>query len=132
MIEHNRNPSMIKVAFNALFRGCAVVLFALGASGCQSQYLNPGSNPISPSGLPTPAIVSISPTSGRVGSQVTIAGISFGSTQGAVTFNAVAAPVGSWTLNTITVTVPSGAVTGNVVVNVGGLTSNSMPFTVTP
>jgi IPT/TIG domain-containing protein len=125
---------MIKVAFNVLFRGCAVGLLALCASGCQSQYLNPGSNPISPSGLPTPAIVSISPTSGRVGSQATIAGLSFGSTQGSstVTFNGVAAPVGSWTLNSITVTVPGGAATGNVVVNVGGLNSNSMQFTVTP
>jgi hypothetical protein len=123
---------MIKVALNALFRGCAIALFALGASGCQSQYLDPGSNPNSPSGLPTPAIVSISPTSGKVGSQVTIAGVSFGSTQGAVTFNNVAAPVGSWALNSITVTVPNGAATGNVVVNVGGLTSNSMQFTVTP
>ena len=124
---------MIKVA-SALFRVCAVVLFALGASGCQSQYLNPGSNPNSPSGLPTPAIVAMSPTSGREGSQVTIAGISFGSTQGSSTvrFNGVAAPVGSWALNSITVTVPGGAATGNVVVNVGGLNSNSMPFTVTP
>jgi hypothetical protein len=125
---------MIKVASNALFHVCAVVLFALGASGCQSQYLSPGSNPNSPSGLPTPAIVSISPTSGRVGSQVTIGGISFGSTQGSstVTFNGVTAPVGSWTLNSITVTVPGGAATANVVVNVGGLNSNSMQFTVTP
>jgi hypothetical protein len=121
---------MIKVTFNALFRGCAVLLFAVGAAGCQSQYLDAGSNPISPSGLPTPAITSIAPTSGRVGSQVTIAGLSFGSTQGssAVMLGGVVAPVGSWSLNNITVTVPSGAAT----VNVGGLSSNSMPFTLTP
>ena len=50
----------------------------------------------------------------------------------AVTFGGVVAPVGSWTLNSITVTVPSGAATGNVVVNVGGLNSNSLPFTITP
>jgi hypothetical protein len=126
--------SMIKVIFNALFRGCAVALFAFGAAGCQSQYLDPGANPISPSGSPTPAITLISPTSGRVGSQVTIAGVSFGTTRGlsAVMFGGVVAPVGSWTLNTIIVTVPSGAATGNVVVSVGGLNSNAMPFTVTP
>jgi hypothetical protein len=125
---------MIKVTFNALLRGCAVVLLASGAAGCQSQYLDPGANPISPSGTPTPAITSLSPTSGRVGAPVTIAGISFGSTQGssAVMFGGVVAPVGSWTLNTITVTVPSGAATGNVVVSVGGLNSNSMTFTVAP
>jgi IPT/TIG domain len=125
---------MIKVTFNAVRRGCAVVLFASGAAGCQSQYLDPGSNPISPSGSPTPAITSISPASGRVGSQVTIAGISFGSTQGssAVTFGGVGAPVASWTVNSITATVPAGAASGNVVVNAGGLPSNAVPFTVTP
>ncbi len=125
---------MIKGACDVLFRGCALVLFASAAAGCQSQYLNPGSNPLSPSGLPTPAIVSLTPTSGRVGSQVTIGGVSFGATQGAgtVTFNNVAAPVGSWAFNSISVTVPSGASTGNVVVNVGGLSSNGVQFTVTP
>ena len=125
---------MLEIAFNRLFRGSAVVVFALCASGCQSQYLNPGSNPNSPSGLPTPAIVSVSPGSARVGSPVTIVGISFGATQGAsaVTFNNVPAPVVTWAANTITVTVPNGAATGNVVVNVGGLNSNTMAFTVTP
>jgi hypothetical protein len=126
--------SMTNRLRNVLLRGGAVVLFALTASACQQQYLDPGSTPISPSGLPTPAIVSVSPTSARVGAQVTIAGISFGTTQGAstVTFNGVTASVVSWTLNSITVTVPAGAATGNVVVKVGGLGSNSMPFTVTP
>ena len=125
---------MIKGAFNVLSGGCAVALVELCASACQSQYLNPGSNPNSPSGLPTPAIVSVSPSSARVGSPVTIVGISFGATQGAsaVTFNNVPAPVVTWAANTITVTVPNGAATGNVVVNVGGLNSNTMAFTVTP
>jgi len=125
---------MIKAAFNMLLRGGGVALFALCAAACQSQYLNPGSNPNSPSGVPTPAIVSVSPGSGRVGSPVTIAGISFGATQGAsaVTFNNMTAPVVSWAANAITATVPSGATTGNIVVNVGGLASNAMAFTVTP
>ena len=60
---------MIEVAFKALFRACTVVSFAVVASGCQSQYLNPGSNPISPSGLPTPAIASVG-YAGRQGEHI--------------------------------------------------------------
>src|SRR5436309_15043456 len=114
---------MIKRPCSGFLGGCAVVLFALAASACQSQYLNPGSASLSPSGLPTPSIVSVTPNSGRVGTAVTIGGISFGATQGSsnATVGGVAAPVTSWTFNSVVVTVPIGAATGNVVVNVGGL-----------
>jgi hypothetical protein len=47
-----------------------------------------------------------------------------------VTFNGtVGAPV-SWSSTSILVPVPSGATTGNVVVTVGGVSSNGVPFTV--
>src|SRR5258708_39612269 len=74
----------------------------------------------------TPNISSLSPTSGLVGTSVTIARTNFGSTQGTstVTFNGTTATVTSWGSGSIQVTVPSGATTGNVVVNVGGTNSN--------
>jgi hypothetical protein len=50
---------------------------------------------------------------------------------GTVTFGGVAATPSSWNNTSITVTVPSGAVTGNVIVNAGGQNSNSLPFMVT-
>jgi IPT/TIG domain len=80
----------------------------------------------------TPSISSVFPTAGPVGTSVTITGFGFGATQGAstVTFNGTAATVSSWSATSITVTVPAGATTGNVVVTVGGLATNGVTFTV--
>jgi len=80
-----------------------------------------------------PTISSLSPTSGAVGAAVTIAGSGFGASQGSstVTFNGTAAATASaWSATSITVAVPSGATTGNVVVTVGGQASNGVGFTV--
>jgi hypothetical protein len=71
---------------------------------------------------------------GPVGALVTITGSNFGATQGGstVTFNGAGAGLASnWSATSITVSVPSGASTGNVVVTVDGLASNGTPFTVT-
>ena len=83
---------------------------------------------------PAPSITGLSPNSGAIGSSVTIAGSNFNA-QGAgstVTFGGIpAVPISSWTSNSITVNVPSGAISGNVVVtDAGGVTSNGMNFTV--
>ena len=79
---------------------------------------------------PAPSITSVSPSTGPVGSSVTIAGANFGTTQGTVTFNGVAATPTSWSAASIVALVPSGATTGNVVVTAGGQTSNGVLFTV--
>src|ERR1019366_286446 len=70
-----------------------------------------------------PSITSVSPSSGPVGSTVTITGTNFGATQGpsTVTFNGTAGTVTSWSAASIVVPVPSGATTGNVVATVGGV-----------
>jgi len=80
-----------------------------------------------------PSITSLNPTSGLVGSPVTISGANFGATQGTSTvkFNGTAATATSWSASSIGVTVPAGATTGNVVVTVGGAASNGVSFTVT-
>lgn len=115
-------------------RAAVVVLLVVAAAGCQSQYLDTGNPLTSPSGLPTPQIVSITPSTGRAGSSVTIAGINFGLLQGSSTvmFANAAAGTTSWAPNSIVATVPAGAPSGNVVVNAGGLNSNGVSFTVTP
>ncbi len=80
-----------------------------------------------------PNITSLSPTSGAVGTPVTIIGTGFGPNQGSnstVSFNGVTGTPTSWTSSSITVPVPSGATTGNVVVTVGGAASNGVTFTV--
>lgn len=83
---------------------------------------------------PAPSISSLSPSTGLVGTSITIAGANFGPTQGAsaVSFNGVTATPTSWSDASIVVPVPSGATTGNVTVNVNGQTSSGVNFTVTP
>jgi RHS repeat-associated protein len=80
-----------------------------------------------------PVITSLSPTSGAVGTSVTINGTGFGSTQGTSTvkLNGAAATVTSWSGTQIAATVPN-AISGNVVVTEGGVASNGVAFTVPP
>ena len=79
-----------------------------------------------------PGITALSPLSGGFGATVTITGAGFGATQGASTlkFNGTTAVPTSWSDMAITVPVPSGATTGNVVATVGGAASNGISFTV--
>jgi IPT/TIG domain len=82
---------------------------------------------------PAPSIASLSPTSGAVGTAVTIGGANFGATQGAssIRFNGTVATPTSWSAASIVVAVPSGATTGAVTVTVNGVASNGATFTVT-
>jgi len=80
------------------------------------------------------AITSITPTSGIVGSSVTIAGSLFGSTQGSstVSFAGTAATVTSWSASLVVATVPNlplGVV--NVTLTVNGTATAPVSFTVT-
>ena len=79
----------------------------------------------------TPGISYLSPSSGAVGTSVTITGSGFGASQSGstITFNGVsAASVSNWSNTSITLPVPVGASSGPVVVTVGGLASNSKTF----
>ncbi len=80
-----------------------------------------------------PVLTSFNPTSGPVGTQVTITGSGFIGTK-TVTFNGVKAT--GFTVNnagtSITVNVPSGATTGKIKITTpGGTATSSGPFTVT-
>ena len=81
---------------------------------------------------PAPAITSVSPSSGSVGTIVTIAGNNFGASQGTstVTFNGTAAAASVWSATSLMVGVPTGATSGPVVVTVGGQVSNAVTFIV--
>jgi hypothetical protein len=83
-------------------------------------------------GSTPPNVTSVNPTSGLVGSSVTITGTNFGATQGnsKVTLNGISAPITAWSSTSISTQVPSGATSGPVVVTVGGLASNGVNFTV--
>lgn len=84
--------------------------------------------------VPPPNITSLSPSSGAIGASVTIAGTSFGATQGASTvkFNGILAAPASWSATSIVAAVPTGATTGNVVVHASGVDSTGQSFTVLP
>ncbi|MGH9140100.1 MAG: beta strand repeat-containing protein [Vicinamibacterales bacterium] len=79
-----------------------------------------------------PRLTSLSPTSGPVGTPVTISGTNFGATKGTSTvmFNGVSGTPTTWSASGIVVPVPNGAKTGNVTVTVGGVASNALTFTV--
>src|SRR5947207_2218589 len=81
-----------------------------------------------------PAISSISPTSGTVGTSVTIYGSGFGSSQGqsTVKFNGTGGTPTSWISTRIIVPVPTNATSGTIVVTVSGVASNGASFNVTP
>jgi endoglucanase len=83
---------------------------------------------------PTPAIASLNPNSGFVGSSVTVTGSNFGASQGASTlrFGTTAASVSSWSNTSIVAAVPNvTAGSQPVTVTVNGATSGASAFTVT-
>jgi hypothetical protein len=82
----------------------------------------------------SPQISSVSANYGAPSATITLTGTNFGATQGAstVTFNGVSAAASAWSNTGITVSVPSPATTGNLMVTVSGQSSNGIPFTVEP
>lgn len=114
----------------AIFGGKTVAQGIVQVTGGQTATLNLTVAVSSP----LPYIESISPSSGAPGQTITISGKSFVSSQGSgsITFSGVLASVSSWGDASIVCTVPTGAVSGNVVVTVNGLMSNPFPFAVIP
>ncbi len=100
----------------------------LYGGGTFSSYFTTGQ------GVPAqpPVIVSMAPSATFVGTQVTINGSYFGTSQGSstVSFNGVPATPTNWTDTQIFVPVPNGATSGPVVVSVNGAASNGFTFNV--
>ena len=82
--------------------------------------------------VPSPSVSALSPTSGSIGTSITITGASFGATQGTstVSFNGTISTPTSWSDTSITVPVPSGATIGPVIVTISGLAVTGPAFTV--
>jgi hypothetical protein len=81
--------------------------------------------------VPAPELVNVSPTSGDVGSKVTITGTALeGATS--VTVNGVTAPIIKDQATKLKITVPTGATTGEIAVTTpSGTTLSATDFTVT-
>jgi RHS repeat-associated protein len=81
-----------------------------------------------------PTIANLTPSSGPVGTLVTVTGTGFGTAQSSstVSLSGTNATSVGWTDTEIQVLVPSGASSGPLSVTVNGQTANSSAFTVTP
>ena len=103
-------------------------LFRLATATFDSVSVNSTANP-------GPVITSISATTGSVGSQVVITGTGFGATQNGslVTLNNSSMTINSWSATSITITIPTGATSGPLLVSVAPSMNDSNPieFTVT-
>jgi hypothetical protein len=100
------------------------------ASSGPLTFVTTADAPPPPSNL---TILSLSPTRGRIGTIVTITGTGFGNTQGTtgrVTFSGIVASISLWSDTSIKTVVPSGAVTGPVLVTKNGIQSNALTFKV--
>jgi hypothetical protein len=119
------SATQIKVPVPTGATSGSVVVTASGTVSNSVSFTVPGTGP---------SITGLSPSSGPVGTSVTIAGTNFDATQGTstVTFNGTAATATGWSPTSIVATVPSGATSGSVVVTVGGTASSGFSFTVAP
>jgi hypothetical protein len=90
---------------------------------------------VSSSATPAPSITAVSATTGTVGSQIAITGANFGASQGGsvVTLNSVPVMIKSWSSTSISITIPTGAMSGLLVVSTAPNMNDSNPvvFTVT-
>jgi hypothetical protein len=79
-----------------------------------------------------PQISSLSPGYGNAGTVVSISGRNFGAVQGAstVSFNGVPSKPNQWSATLVSVPVPQGATSGDIVITVNGQVSNGAHFSV--
>jgi uncharacterized protein (TIGR03437 family) len=113
---HNRFPAVWSSRFARVFLYIGFVA-TLGSIPCRAQ-----------------TIVTLSPSTGAVGSVVRISGKNFGGipSDGTVMFNGTNASLTHWSDSLIVVTVPDGATSGPVVVTVRGVATNSVYFKIEP
>jgi regulation of enolase protein 1 (concanavalin A-like superfamily) len=108
---------------------------AVAGSGSTAYTATFDNVSLSSAASPTPAITGVSATTGSVGSQIVVSGSGFGASQGssAALLQGVAATINSWSDTSITITIPSGATSGDLVVSVAPSMNDSNPvyFTVT-
>ena len=110
--------SRIKNLHNLLILSC---VFLLLWSACKESE-----DPIPPPAT-TPTLTGFSPTSGAIGTAVTLNGTNFSTTllDNTVKFNGTAATVSAATATSLTVSVPAGATTGKISVEVDNQTATS-------
>ena len=137
MVSWNSSDGTIVSVVNTLnVQGMGVAIGAGSATITASLWNVTGTDSITVVPAPAPPvapnITSVSPTSGTVGTQVTITGSGFGSTQnsGIVWLGTSPGSVISWSDGQIVATVVPGATSGSVQVQQGGIGSNAVSFSI--
>jgi hypothetical protein len=110
------------------------VYIGLGVSSGNTETLATAtfdSVSINTAAAPAPVISGVVPNTGAIGSQAVITGSGFAGVQAGstVTLNGTAVPVNNWSNTSISVTIPSGATTGPMVVYVAPSMNASNPAT---
>ncbi len=126
-VPNGATTGTIVVTANALNSNAVPFIVTVGnySASCSQTPLPP----------PAPVIASLTPSSGPVGTSVTITGSNFGATQGAstVAVAGLAATVVSWKATSIIIWVPNSTPTGSlapVTVTVANQPSNAVGFNV--
>jgi hypothetical protein len=90
---------------------------------------------INSTAAPAPVITSVAPNTGAIGTQAVISGSGFGTSQAGstVTLNGAPVTINSWSNTALSITIPSGVVSGPLLVSVAPSmnASNPVTFTVT-
>ncbi len=111
------------------------VYMGLAVSGSTTTANTATFDNVSFTSTASPAITSLSATTGPIGSQIVIYGSFFGDSQGlsAVLLGGAPVTINSWNDASITITIPNGATSGDLVVSVAPSMNDSNPlyFTVT-
>jgi hypothetical protein len=131
--SQGQTPGAVHLTLDGAAAGGAPTSLSWSYEDTNGNVLNSGSRNCG-AGPATPAITSFSPSSGEVGTSVTINGSGFNGTTD-VQFNGTSVGSGNFTVvsgGKITATVPSGATTGPISVTApGGTATSSTDFTVT-
>lgn len=128
-----KTPGAIYLTLNGAASGGTATSLSWVYEGSDGTVLHTGTRSCGEAVTPPPSIAGFSPTSGPIGTQVTITGSGFtGATD--VTFNGLSVGPGNFALDSdaqITTTVPAGATTGPISVTTpGGTATSSSYFTV--
>lgn len=108
-----------------------ITLAAILICGCSKKNTGPEEKP-PPESPGAPVIENVSRLGGWVGQEVLIGGENFGDKQDSsrVTFGDSLAVIDHWSETVIDTEIPRGAKSGDIVVTVNGMQSNSIPFKV--
>jgi sugar lactone lactonase YvrE len=125
--QSHKNPIMKTLSHDVKISGMITFVFFMLWSACKES-----DDPIPPTDV-EPTLTGFSPTSGAVGTVVTLTGTNFSTTlpDNTVKFNGTVAIVSAATTTSLTVAVPTGATTGKISVQVDNhVATSSNDFTV--